>query len=61
MLRKMANIVARPLLITFENLWRSRDVPDDWKGQISYPAIRTAQKRTQETSGSLALLQSLGH
>lgn len=34
MLRKLATIIERPLAMVFEKLWRSGDVPEDWKKAI---------------------------
>ncbi|PKU39778.1 rna-directed dna polymerase from mobile element hypothetical protein [Limosa lapponica baueri] len=30
-LRKLADIIARPLSIIFEKSWKLRDIPEDWK------------------------------
>lgn len=34
MLRKLATVIEKPLAMVFEKLWRSRDVPEDWKKAI---------------------------
>ena len=43
-LRELANIIVRPLSITFERSWLSRKVPEDWK-ITSVTSFRTARRK----------------
>jgi len=59
-LTEVTDMVARPLSIIFEKTGQLGASLMTGRGQISYPYMRIAQKRTQETTGPSALLQSLG-
>ncbi|KAK4806811.1 hypothetical protein QYF61_005607 [Mycteria americana] len=43
-LREVADIVARPLSIISEKLWRSGDIPDDWKRANVIPIYKKGPK-----------------
>ncbi|KFV78519.1 RNA-directed DNA polymerase from mobile element jockey, partial [Struthio camelus australis] len=43
-LRKLADIIARPLSIIFERSWRSGEVPEDWKKASVTPAFQKGKK-----------------
>uniref|UniRef100_K7F0D3 Reverse transcriptase domain-containing protein n=1 Tax=Pelodiscus sinensis TaxID=13735 RepID=K7F0D3_PELSI len=39
-LRELANVIAEPLAIIFEKLWRSGEIPDDWKKANGVPIFK---------------------
>lgn len=47
------------LPIIFENLWRSGEVPDDWKRVNVCPSMKKAKKSYWETTDQSAAFQSL--
>jgi len=47
-LREAAGIVARPLSIKLEKLWRSGDVSDDWKTANAIPTYKRGPKEDPE-------------
>lgn len=44
-LRDLVNTVSRPNTITFERLWQSGEVPEDWKKTNFTPAFRRGKKK----------------
>ncbi|CAM4572640.1 unnamed protein product [Lepidochelys kempii] len=43
-LKELANVIAEPLAIIFENSWRSGEVPDDWKKANVVPIFKKGKK-----------------
>ena len=39
-LKELADVVAKQLSITFEKLWLSGEIADDWKGETPLPYLR---------------------
>ncbi|CAM4529551.1 unnamed protein product [Caretta caretta] len=48
-LKELADVIAEPLAIIFENSWRSGEVPDDWKKANVVPIFK---KGTEEDPGN---------
>ncbi|CAM4538200.1 unnamed protein product [Lepidochelys olivacea] len=43
-LKELADVIAEPLAIIFENSWRSREVPDDWKNANVVPIFKKGKE-----------------
>ncbi|CAM4640609.1 unnamed protein product [Lepidochelys kempii] len=43
-LKELADVIAEPLAIIFENSWRSEEVPDDWKKANVVPIFKKGKK-----------------
>ncbi|CAM4715938.1 unnamed protein product, partial [Lepidochelys kempii] len=43
-LKELAAVIAEPLAIIFENLWRTGEVPDDWKKANVVPIFKKGKK-----------------
>ncbi|CAM4681894.1 unnamed protein product [Lepidochelys kempii] len=43
-LKKLADVIAEPFAIIFENSWRSGEVPDDWKKANVVPIFKKGKK-----------------
>ncbi|CAM4531860.1 unnamed protein product, partial [Lepidochelys olivacea] len=43
-LKELADVIAEPLAIIFENSWRSGEVPEDWKKANVVPIFKTGKK-----------------
>ncbi|CAM4687446.1 unnamed protein product [Caretta caretta] len=43
-LKKLADVIAEPLAIIFENSWQSGEVPDDWKKANVVPIFKKGKK-----------------
>ncbi|CAM4530468.1 unnamed protein product [Lepidochelys kempii] len=43
-LKELAAVIAEPLAIIFENSWRTREVPDDWKKANVVPIFKKGKK-----------------
>ncbi|CAM5085571.1 unnamed protein product [Natator depressus] len=43
-LKELADVIAEPLAIIFENSWRSGEVPDDWKKTNVVPIFKKGKK-----------------
>ncbi|CAM5082384.1 unnamed protein product [Natator depressus] len=43
-LKELADVIAEPLAIIFENSWRSGEVPDDWKKANVVPIFKKGKK-----------------
>ena len=50
-LKEMADVVAKPPSIIFENSWLSGEVPSDWKRETFLPFLRKGERKTQGTTG----------
>ncbi|CAM5078437.1 unnamed protein product [Natator depressus] len=44
LLKELADVIAEPLAIIFENSWRSGEVPDDWKKANVVPIFKKGKK-----------------
>ncbi|CAM4544601.1 unnamed protein product [Caretta caretta] len=42
--KELADVIAEPLAIIFENSWRSREVPDDWKKANAVPIFKKGEE-----------------
>jgi len=51
-LRELANEVAKPLSITFENSWQSGEVPTKWKRRNIMPISKREKRKTWGSTGS---------
>ncbi|KAJ7409606.1 hypothetical protein WISP_113563 [Willisornis vidua] len=49
-LRELANVVAKPLSIIFEESSQSNKVPGDWKSKTLLPFVKSGQKKIQKTT-----------
>jgi len=49
-LREFANVVAKPLSVIFEKLWKSGEVPGDWKKGNIAVIFKRVGKRTLGTT-----------
>ncbi|KAJ7415597.1 hypothetical protein BTVI_37847 [Pitangus sulphuratus] len=58
-LRKMVDIIARPLTIIFERSWRSGEVLEDWKIANVTPVFKKGKKEDPGTTSQSASSQSL--
>lgn len=47
LLKELADILTRLLSITFEQLWRSRNISEDWKKVDMIPSIIPSTKRAK--------------
>ncbi|KFV76362.1 RNA-directed DNA polymerase from mobile element jockey, partial [Struthio camelus australis] len=43
-LRQLADVIARPLSITFERSWQSGEAPEDWKKANVTPVFKKGKK-----------------
>ncbi|CAM4640080.1 unnamed protein product [Lepidochelys kempii] len=43
-LKELADVIAEPLAIIFENLWQSGEIPDDWKKANVVPIFKKGKK-----------------
>ena len=51
-LKEMADVVAKPPSIIFENSWLSGEVPCDWKKRETLlPFLRKGERKTPGTTG----------
>ncbi|KFP54076.1 RNA-directed DNA polymerase from mobile element jockey, partial [Cathartes aura] len=48
-LRELADVIARPLLIIFDRSWRLGQVPEDWKKAIVTPVFKKGKKEDSES------------
>ncbi|CAM5078649.1 unnamed protein product [Natator depressus] len=54
-LKELADVIAEPLAITFENSWRSGEVPDDWKKANVVPIFKKGKKEDPGNYRSVSL------
>jgi len=43
-LRELADVIAKPLSITFQRSWRTGEVPEDWRKAIVTPILKNGKK-----------------
>ncbi|KFP25921.1 RNA-directed DNA polymerase from mobile element jockey, partial [Colius striatus] len=43
-LRKLADVIAKPLSIIFEHSWRTGEVPEDWRKANVMPVFKKGRK-----------------
>ncbi|CAM4662709.1 unnamed protein product [Lepidochelys olivacea] len=54
-LKELADVIAEPLAIIFENSWRSGEVPDDWKKANVVPIFKQGKKEDPENYRPVSL------
>ncbi|CAM4557775.1 unnamed protein product [Caretta caretta] len=54
-LKELADVIAEPLAIIFENSWRSVEVPDDWKKANVVPIFKKGKKEDPGNYRSVSL------
>ncbi|CAM5102818.1 unnamed protein product [Natator depressus] len=54
-LKELADVIAAPLAITFENSWRSGEVPDDWEKATVVPIFKKGKKEDPGNYRSVSL------
>ena len=54
-LKKLAEVVAKPLSIIFEKLWLSGEVPDDWRKGYVTPIYKKGSKEDQRNYRSVSI------
>ncbi|TRZ07418.1 hypothetical protein HGM15179_019687 [Zosterops borbonicus] len=59
LLKALADIIERPLVIIFDKLWRSGEVPEDWKKANVTLVFKKGKKEDQGITGQSASPQSL--
>ena len=59
-LREFANVVTKPLSMTFEKSWQSGEVPGDWKKGNVTPISKKGKKDDPRNYQSLSLISVLG-
>ncbi|KFV84315.1 RNA-directed DNA polymerase from mobile element jockey, partial [Struthio camelus australis] len=54
-LRKLADVIARPLSIILERSWRSGEVPEDWKKASVTPVFKKGKEEEPGNSRPVSL------
>lgn len=57
-LKELAAVIAKPLLVIFGQSWQSGEVPTDWK-LVTVPVFKRAKRRSLETTDLLVSPPSL--
>ncbi|CAM5153827.1 unnamed protein product [Natator depressus] len=57
-LKELADVIAEPLAIIFENSWRSGEVPDDWKKAV--PIFKKGKEEDPENYRPVSLTSTPG-
>ncbi|CAM5153819.1 unnamed protein product [Natator depressus] len=57
-LKELADVIAEPLAIIFENSWRSGEVPDDWKKAV--PIFKKGKEEDPENYRPVSLTSAPG-
>lgn len=45
MLREWASIIAKPISITFEKLWQSKETPSNWRTANTTPTFKKDRRK----------------
>ncbi|KFP24416.1 RNA-directed DNA polymerase from mobile element jockey, partial [Colius striatus] len=59
-LRKLADVIAKPLSIIFEQSWRTGEVPEDWRKANVTPLFKEGRKDDSGSYRSVSLTSSPG-
>ena len=59
-LKRMADVVSKPLSVVFEKLWLSAEVLGDWKKETSLPFTRNGESEDPENCRVVSHTSMLG-